>query len=61
MAAVRMALRQMRDDHEYLAALRDVYPRDDERRTADLIIDAPSIFEDATLLFSSSEYGFAAS
>lgn len=61
MAAVRTALYLMPDEHENLAILKGVYPRDSEWRAAFLIIDALSIFEDATLLFSSSEYGLAAS
>ncbi|KAF9153701.1 hypothetical protein BG015_002829 [Linnemannia schmuckeri] len=61
MAAVRTALRQMPDEQKNLATLNDIYLGNNERRTADLITNALSVFEDATLLFSSSDYGLAAS
>jgi hypothetical protein len=61
MAAVRTALHQMPDEQENLATMNDIYPSNNEWRTVDLIIDALSVFEDATQLFSSSDYGLAAS
>ncbi|KAK3835789.1 MAG: hypothetical protein JOS17DRAFT_772185 [Linnemannia elongata] len=56
-----LELEQMPDEHENLATLNRFYPRDNEWRAASLIIDALSVFDDVTLLFSSSEYGLATS
>lgn len=61
MAAVRTALRPMPDEQENLATMNNIYPGNNEWRVVDLIIDALSFFEDATLLSSSSDYGLAAS